>query len=375
MPGVMVSSTFYDLKQVRELGCRPFIAEHVSFPVATDATAIENCRLRVERDADILVLILGTRYGSLDTQTLKSITSGEYVAARQKGIPIYACFDKRLVNAIPFWKSNPNADFSKLVDDPRIFEFAERVQSTDGVWKFEFEYAQEIASYLRTQFGFLFGEALETHRRLRSRGDQPWLDDLRGEALRLVLDRPAAWEYLLFGQVLVDSIAELRRLRRQQQLGLAFVAGEHIAEPTAWIQGQMQEARRMCEFASPLTDGWLMQAFGKPGDAGDPEEIVLAARSFADLYRAFIGWSLRLLSANVPERFQRLKTIGARFTSETIEEIERLGPGVIEAVRKELAKPKNERQPFEFTLRAWIADETLAEFHQELRRLQDEGGD
>jgi hypothetical protein len=373
----MVSSTFFDLKQVREdlrrvieeLGCRPFIAEHVSFPVTSDATAIENCRLRVERDADILVLVLGTRYGSLDPQTLKSITNGEYVAARQKGIPIYACFDKRLVGAIQFWKSNPNADFSRIVDDPRIFEFAERVQSTDGIWKFEFEYAQDIASYLRTQFGFLFGEALDTHRRLRSRGDQPWLDDLTGEALRLVLDQPPAWEYLLFGQVLVDSLAEMRRMRRQQELGLAFVAGEHIAEPMEWIRAQMSEVERMCQFASPLTDGWLMQAFGKPGEPGDAEEIILAAQSFADLCRAFIAWSLRLLSANVPEQFRPLKTIGARFTSETIAEIEKLGPRVIKAVRTELAKPKEDRQPLEFTLRAWIANETTAEFHQELQRL------
>ena len=126
-------------------------------------------------------------------------------------------------------------------------------------------------------------------------------------------------------------------MRWQQQLGLAFVAGEHIAEPMDWIQAEMQEAGRMCAFATPLTDGWLMQAFGKPGEPGAPEEIILVAQSFADLYRAFIAWSLRLLSANVPEDFRHLKTIGARFTSETIADIERLGPRVIQAVRTELA--------------------------------------
>jgi hypothetical protein len=44
------------------------------------------------------------------------------------------------------------------------------------------------------------------------------------------------------------------------------------------------------------------------------------------------------------------------------QKIERLGPGAIEAVSAELAKPKNERQPLEFTFKAWIADQTVAEF-------------
>jgi hypothetical protein len=191
------------------------------------------------------------------------------------------------------------------------------------------------------------------------------------------LDSPPAWEHLLFGQVLGDSLAEMRRMRRQQQLGLAFVAGEHIAKPMKWIQAQMQDIKRMGEMAPPLTDGWLMQALGKPGDSGDPEEIILAAQSFADLYRAFITWSLRLFSANVPEEFRRLKTIGARYTSETIAEIEQLGPHVIERVRLELAKPENERQPLEFTFRGWIVDQTVADFNRELRRLEKHfgGGD
>jgi hypothetical protein len=156
MPGVMVSS-FFDLKQVREdlrrvieeLGCRPFIAEHVSFPVTADATAIENCRLRVERDADILVLVLGTRYRSLDPQTLKSITNGEYVAARQKGIPIYACFDKRLASAIPFWKSNPNAALASLLT---ILASSSSPSASRALmaWKFEFEYAQPSSSARHT---------------------------------------------------------------------------------------------------------------------------------------------------------------------------------------------------------------------------------
>src|SRR4051794_26361281 len=102
-PGVMVSSTFYDLKQVRldltrfiadDLGYTPLLSELPSFPVDPDLDTIENCRARVERDADIFVLIVGARYGSIDSATLKSVTNLEFLSARQKGIPIFAFIEK-----------------------------------------------------------------------------------------------------------------------------------------------------------------------------------------------------------------------------------------------------------------------------------------
>ena len=73
-PTVMVSSTFYDLKQIvgadlalafisDELGYSALLSELPSFPVDPDLDTIENCRRRVERNADILVLVVGGRYG------------------------------------------------------------------------------------------------------------------------------------------------------------------------------------------------------------------------------------------------------------------------------------------------------------------------
>ena len=50
-PGVMISSTFYDLRQVRddlrrfleeELGHRPLLSEHASFPVNPEISTIDN---------------------------------------------------------------------------------------------------------------------------------------------------------------------------------------------------------------------------------------------------------------------------------------------------------------------------------------------
>ena len=57
LPGVFISSTFYDLIQVRadlvgfvegQLGYRPLASELPSFPVDPSADTIENCRRRVD---------------------------------------------------------------------------------------------------------------------------------------------------------------------------------------------------------------------------------------------------------------------------------------------------------------------------------------
>jgi len=77
-PCVMVSSTFYDLRQVRtdlenflsrDLGYHPLLSEFASFPVDPDKTTVENCRRRVEKNADILVLVIGGRYGSVSHES------------------------------------------------------------------------------------------------------------------------------------------------------------------------------------------------------------------------------------------------------------------------------------------------------------------
>jgi hypothetical protein len=112
-PYVMVSSTFYDLRQVRanlskfisdELGYIPLLSELPSFPINPDLSTIENCRARVENNADIFVLIIGGRYGSIDDETNKSITNLEFLAARQKGIPINAFIERGILSVIPVWK-------------------------------------------------------------------------------------------------------------------------------------------------------------------------------------------------------------------------------------------------------------------------------
>ena len=82
MPSVFVSSTCYDLKQIREdlkifiseqLGYAAVLSEYDSFPIDPLLNTVDNCIRAVKERADVFVLIIGNRYG-YETDNGKSIT-------------------------------------------------------------------------------------------------------------------------------------------------------------------------------------------------------------------------------------------------------------------------------------------------------------
>lgn len=98
---VFISSTCYDLRSVRnrlknmieeEIGMEAKLSEHANFPVDSSIGTVENCLKVVEKNADIFVLIIGSRYGYI-TDKGKSVTNLEYLRAKEMNIPIYIFID------------------------------------------------------------------------------------------------------------------------------------------------------------------------------------------------------------------------------------------------------------------------------------------
>jgi hypothetical protein len=347
----MVSSTFFDLRQIRadlsrfienEMGYRALLSEFHSFPVEPDADTIENCRRRVEQDADILVLVIGTRYGSVDKATSKSITNLEYLAARSKGIPIFAFVEKSVVTLQAVWERNPSVDLSHAVSDTRLFEFVGRVRDVDRVWTHEFEYAQTIIDTLRIQLAYLMSAGLR--HRLRF-GQQPdaTLVGLSGKPLRTALEKPEAWEYRLFAQVLADEVEKSSDLRREHELGLAFGPGESIEkhESTNWMHTRMDELRISAAALVTLMNEALPEALGPPGTPGNVATISFISRRIGAVYRHVLEWSQRVRRAHVHACFQPVLKEMSLFPHSIIQSIEQYGPDLLASIEQELSKPRD----------------------------------
>ena len=300
-PAVFVSSTFYNLKQIRadlkdfitEMGLVPVISEYDSFPIDPSLSAVENCLKVVDQSADIFVLIISGRYGTVINQD-KSVTNMEYLKARAKGIPIYVFIDKAVLYVLPLWTASPQNDFSAVVDSPKLFGFVTSVRSTDAVWTLPFETAQDIIEGLRKQLAYLFMDALSFRRRVKSAHLPPQLANLKGTSLTLVLERPSFWEHLLFANTFVEEIKLVKEHDWDMQYGVILGSGPSLREWDEvfdWITKQTNEGERLVMSFANLINTALPDALGPPGISGDPIKLVYVSRRLADTYKAAVEWS------------------------------------------------------------------------------------
>lgn len=387
-PSVMVSSTFYDLSQIRadilsfiqdQLGYRAILSEYPSFPIDPDADTIENCRRRVEQDADVLVLVIGGRYGSIDSTSDKSITNLEYITARAKGIPVYVFVAKNIMNILPVWKSNPEGDFSSVVDSNRLFEFVEEIRSSDRAWTHEFESAQDIIATLRIQLAHLAQEGLKWRERLFNQPISE-LKELHGKALRVALERPEAWEYRLFGQALCDEVEANKDIRREHRLALALGIGEHVSASDfldAWVPTRINELKNISSALEILVNNALQTALRESGTPGDPSEIVFVARRMGIVYRHAIEWSQHVRCAYVDDRFEAVRRELSLFPENIIRSIEEYGPNFLRQLEEALSAPRGNTQQV-LDAQLVIDASNVEEFERELNRvekeLEDEAG-
>jgi hypothetical protein len=64
-----------------------------------------------------------------------------------------------VLTALSIWEKDPDGDFSSFVDTVKLFEFVDEVRTVDRVWTREFDTAQEIGTWLRTEAFCMLGRA------------------------------------------------------------------------------------------------------------------------------------------------------------------------------------------------------------------------
>lgn len=140
-PRIFVSSTYYDLKYVRERLER-FISSYCFEPILFESDEVffnpnlkldESCYKEVET-CHMMLLIVGGRYGSLATEIKEkyeeeyiSITNKEYKTAKKRGLPVMVFVEQNVYAEYKTYMANKAklpSDFKfAFVDDVRIFEF------------------------------------------------------------------------------------------------------------------------------------------------------------------------------------------------------------------------------------------------------------
>lgn len=139
-PRVFVSSTYYDLKYVRERLER-FISSYGFEPILFESDSVYfNPKIPIDKscynevtNCHLMILVVGGRYGSLvsDKDSYEkqyiSITRREYETAKTKGIPVMIFIEQNVYTEYRTYQTNKKSlpdDFRfAYVDDIKIFEF------------------------------------------------------------------------------------------------------------------------------------------------------------------------------------------------------------------------------------------------------------
>ena len=184
-PRVFISSTFYDLRQIRAdidqflkgLGYEAIRNEEGSIPYGKEERLEEYCIQEV-RHSDILVSIIGGRFGSesKDEASIEkylqkgSISQRELRTAIDNQKQVYIFIDKNVSAEYQTYllnKGNDKVNY-KFVDDQRIYSFIEEIKNL-GVNNNikDFETSEDITGYLREQFAGLFQRFIDDQRRVK----------------------------------------------------------------------------------------------------------------------------------------------------------------------------------------------------------------
>lgn len=187
-PRIFVSSTYYDLKHVRnnienfifEIGYEPILFESGDIPFKSDLSLDESCYKEIE-NSHMQVLIIGGKYGSADSKTpdrsaiskdkmyqfYNSITKIEYRTALEKGIPVFVFVEKQVLAEYDTYKNNKDnkSIIYAHVDSINIFKLLDEIygQRTGNFIK-GFEKTDEIINWLKDQWAGLFADFLKNNR-------------------------------------------------------------------------------------------------------------------------------------------------------------------------------------------------------------------
>lgn len=179
-PRVFISSTFYDLRQIRveldkfieSLGYEPVRNEEGDIPYGKEDALQSYCYKEIE-NVDILVSIIGSRYGSVATIEKSqeySISQMELKTALAENKQVFVFIDKNVATEYETYSLNKgNSDIKyKYVDNPNIYKFIEEIKSLPNNNNIkEFETADDITSYLKEQFAGLFKQFIIDSKRVK----------------------------------------------------------------------------------------------------------------------------------------------------------------------------------------------------------------
>jgi Domain of unknown function (DUF4062) len=252
-PRVFISSTYYDLKFVRNdleifvrsMGYEPILNERGSISYGSNEKLEEYAYDEVAK-ADIVVAIIGGRFGTEAGAGSYSISNEEIRRALSSNVQVYLFIDRAVYVEYRTYLLNMDLEGVRYqsVDNVRVFEFIREIeQAPRNNTITAFDSAGEITEFLREQWAGAFQRYLADQ---RTAGERRTLEDISATADTL--------------RRLVETVsgAEASPTRREAVRSIAFEDHPIFSA----IKHVLDVPYRVFFTSRPELDSWLKAALG-----------------------------------------------------------------------------------------------------------------
>lgn len=263
-PRVFISSTYYDLRSVRDdldrfirsMGFDPVRHERGQISYGKDDRLEEYAYREVDL-CDLLVCIIGGKYGSPSASGTYSITQKELKTAIDQGKQVYIFVEDNVHSEFRYYLANKSVPGVKYtaVDNTKIFEFLEEIYSLPrGNPIFSFSVSSDITQVLQDQWAGLFQRLLIEH---AARSQTVLIEELQrslqtvGQLVQFLTEEKGKGEKVV-QEILFANHPIFEAVRRvtNNPYRLYFT---NLTEFNQWLNAA-RSFRRVAEFEADLPD-------------------------------------------------------------------------------------------------------------------------
>lgn len=190
--------------------------------------------------------------------------------------------------------------------------------------------------------------------------------------------RPPGWEYLLFAGSLYLGKEDLELKWRDHELPpyKARRSLGSISEATDYLSAEFNRVTGLIEAMMRVFPPEIQeQAFGAPGEPGDPVRIEHFATRIIQTYGELLDWAAALQSADPPEVLAPSFKMACRMADQPLIEVREFVDSVVREIDRVpafLASEPIVDEPLtiELTLKLTVDENVSDEFHRRLKRAK-----
>ncbi len=135
------------------------------------------------------------------------------------------------------------------------------------------------------------------------------------ELKQLTEEKPAGWEYLLFGSVLYIQQDKLSTKWQDFEIEYAPKSGQYFAqkEGLSYLFNKFSDLSSITEGAMKVfTEEMQTKAFGEPGEPGDVARITHMANHTVAAYEGLLDWAASVRGVSVPSVLEDVYSAAGR---------------------------------------------------------------